>query len=231
MKGMILAAGLGTRMRQPDCPKPLTQVHGRALIEYRIAAFVAAGITDIVINVHHFAQMIQQAIGDGSRYGASIHYSVEPTLLNTGGGICQALPLLGDAPFIVVNADVWTDYPLQRLMQPASGLAHLVLVPNPAHHPQGDFSLQEDGHVFRAGAKTYTFAGISRFDKKFFAKCKVEFFGLGDLLLKQAEEGMITGEVYTGIWSDVGTPERLKYVEEHLHLQRSAGTQCAAEDN
>ena len=212
MIGMILAAGRGTRMGPSDCPKPLTKVGPHRLIEYRILAFVEAGITDIVINVHHMADMIQATLGDGSAYGARLRYSVEETLLNTGGGIRAALPLLGEDPFIVVNADVWTDYPFDTLARREPCLAHLVLVQNPVHNLDGDFAL-DHGLIRMEGSPRYTFAGISYLHPDFFNDCPEEPFGLGFWLQDQANHALVTGEVYSGLWMDAGTRERLAQIE------------------
>jgi MurNAc alpha-1-phosphate uridylyltransferase len=155
MKAMILAAGRGLRMRPltDEIPKPLVPVAGQSLIVHQLLKLAAAGVKEVVINVSYRAKQIMEALGHGQRYGVNINYSFEPTVLQTGGGICQALPLLGDKPFIVLSADVYTDYPVEKLMvqklNSASDdtLAHLVLIDNPKNHPTGDFHLLPDQHL------------------------------------------------------------------------------------
>lgn len=210
MKAMILAAGKGERMRPLTLhtPKPLLPVAGRALIEYHIGALAAAGITELVINHAWLGEQVEQALGDGSRYGVRIAYSAETEPLETGGGILKALPLLGDEPFIVVNGDIWTDYDFSRLRVSASSLAHLVLVDNPSHHPQGDFSLVEGG-VNPEGGSKLTYSGISILHPELFAGCSAGAFALAPLLRAAMEQGRVSGEHFTGRWLDVGTVERL----------------------
>jgi MurNAc alpha-1-phosphate uridylyltransferase len=217
MKAMILAAGRGERMRPltDHTPKPLLQVGGRRLIEYHIHNLVAAGITDLVINHAHLGDQIETFLGDGSRYGASIHYSVEQQALETGGGIFNALPLLGDAPFVVVNGDVWCDYPFQRLPRTLSGLAHLVLVNNPDHHPEGDFCLEGE-QVNETGEAKLTFSGISVLSPVLFAGCSPGAFPLAPLLRQAMSQAQVSGEHYSGEWWDVGTPARLQALDHQL---------------
>ncbi len=217
MKAMILAAGRGERMRPltDHTPKPLLQVGGQRLIEYHIKNFVAAGITELVINHAHLGDQIEAFVGDGSRYGASILYSVEAQALETGGGIFNALPLLGDAPFVVVNGDVWSDYAFQSLPDSIAGLAHLVLVDNPEHHPQGDFCLR-DNLVTAAGESKLTFSGISILRPELFIDCQAGAFPLAPMLRQAMQRGQVTGEHYTGAWCDVGTPERLAELDQKL---------------
>lgn len=212
---MILAAGRGERLRPltDHTPKPLLQAGGKRLIEYHLEGLVAAGITEIVVNHAHLGAQIEAALGDGTRYGARIHYSREPSSggLETGGGIMQALPLLGDTPFIVVNGDVWTDYPFHMLVRHTlapGDLAHLVLIDNPPHHPSGDFTLQA-GRVYETGAPTLTFAGIGLYRRALFDSCIPGTFPLAPLLRAAMRRGKVSGEHYHGTWIDVGTPERL----------------------
>ncbi|MBT3308372.1 MAG: nucleotidyltransferase family protein [Gammaproteobacteria bacterium] len=219
MKAMILAAGRGERMRPltDHTPKPLLQVKGKRLIEYHLQALAAAGITEVVINYGWLGQQIPAALGDGSRYGISIHYSPEPSeALETGGGITQALPLLGEEPFIVVNGDLFTDYPFARLIEAPASSAHLVLVDNPQHHPQGDFVLQA-GQITdyggRSGAEQLTYSGIARFDPTFFDSGRSGRFPLAPMLFDAVDRGILSGEQYRGQWSDVGTPERLEILQ------------------
>jgi len=222
MKAMILAAGRGERMRPltDHTPKPLLEVAGRRLIEYHIDNLVAAGITELVINHAHLGEQIETVLGDGSAYGATIQYSVESTALETAGGIFNALPLLGDAPFVVVNADVWTDYRFQQLPLAIEGLAHLVLVDNPKHNPQGDFALF-GAQVKSDGESRFTFSGISILSPKLFSGCQPGTFPLAPLLRRAMQLGKVTGEHYRGEWCDVGTPERLQQLDQKLRLFES----------
>lgn len=217
MKAMILAAGRGERMRPltDSTPKPLLQAGGRTLIEYHLAALVGAGFTDIVINHAHLGGQIEAALGDGHRYGARISYSDEGVALETGGGIFKALPLLGDAPFLVVNGDIWTDYPYARLTQPPAGLAHLILVDNPPHHPGGDFALNGD-QVREQGENMLTFSGIGVYRPALFDGCEPGRFPLAPLLRRAMAAGEVSGEYYGGAWIDIGTPQRLQELEARL---------------
>ncbi len=215
---MILAAGRGQRMRPltDHCPKPLLEAGGKALIEHHIEALVAAGITEIVINHAHLGQMIEERLGDGRRYGASIRYSPEgPGGLETGGGIHRALPLLGPRPFIVVNGDIWCDYPFQRLRLGEGLLAHLVLVDNPPHHPGGDFALLR-GQAHAEGEPKLTFSGISLLHPALFEGCAPGRFPLAPLLREAMERGEVGAEHHRGQWFDIGTPERLAALRRHL---------------
>lgn len=218
MKAMILAAGRGERMRPltDETPKPLLEAGDRCLIEHRIAALVAAGITDIVINHAWHGAQIEMRLGDGARLGAHIRYSPEgDRRLETGGGIRNALTLLGDAPFIVVNGDVWTDYPFERLPDDPAGLAHLVLVPNPPHHPGGDFAL--DGTlVANDGGRRWTYSGIAVLRPALFDGQDAEVFPLAPLLRAAADRGQVSGERYEGLWFDIGTPESLEGLRRRL---------------
>ena len=214
MKAMILAAGRGERMRPltDDTPKPLLRIGGQTLIEHQVHALAQAGFTELVINHSHLGEQIESALGDGDAYGVEIVYSHEtPPALETGGGIFHALPLLGDAPFLVVNADVWTDFPLGELPEQIEGLAHLVLVDNPEHHPQGDFSLSA-GQVSQTGPAMLTFGGIGVYSPRLFEGCTSGPFPLAPLLRQVMNAGQVSGEHYTGSWFDIGTPERLEAV-------------------
>ncbi|QQE83712.1 N-acetylmuramate alpha-1-phosphate uridylyltransferase MurU [Pseudomonas putida] len=216
MKAMILAAGKGERMRPLTLhtPKPLLSLAGQPLIEYHLRALAAAGFTEVVINHAWLGQQIEDHLGDGSRFGLSIRYSPEGEPLETGGGIFQALPLLGDAPFLLVNGDVWTDYPFACLRAPLQGLAHLVLVDNPGHHGRGDFRLQGGQVVDGDDAPgTLTFSGLSVLHPDLFAGCQAGAFKLAPLLRQAMSAGKVTGEHYRGAWVDVGTQERLAEAE------------------
>jgi MurNAc alpha-1-phosphate uridylyltransferase len=211
MKAMILAAGRGERLRPitDNIPKPLVKVRGKALIQYHVENLVAAGFTDLVINHAWHGEQIEKALGDGSRFGATIQYSAEGKALETGGGIFKALPLLGNEPFLVVNGDVFTHFPFAELVTQPSKLAHLVLVRNPPQHPKGDFALQGDA-VVREGSPTYTFSGIGVYSPAMFKDCQPGAFPLAPLLFAAIEHGYLTGQVYDGLWEDVGTVERLE---------------------
>ncbi|WP_309149061.1 MULTISPECIES: N-acetylmuramate alpha-1-phosphate uridylyltransferase MurU [Dasania] len=224
---MILAAGLGKRMRPltNHVPKPLLLIAGKPLIEYHIERLVAAGIRDIVINHAYLGEQIEHCLGDGSRWGASISYSREGEPLETGGGIYQALPLLGEQPFLVVNSDVWTDYPLEQLVlrQGANSLklAHLVLTANPEHNATGDFVLLPGQHVVAEGeGPRLTFTGLSLLHPNLFNACEPGSFPLLGLLTEAMAAGQVSGEHYRGNWVDVGTPQRL------LELDRQVRAAC-----
>ncbi|MFM1895010.1 MAG: hypothetical protein RLZZ385_84 [Pseudomonadota bacterium] len=219
MRAMILAAGLGTRM-QPltaNLPKPLLKVGDRTLIEHQVMKLVAAGIEGIVINHFYLGDMIQDLLGNGTRYGAEIVYSREPIRLETAGGIIKALPQLQDDSFVVVNSDIWTDYSFARLqpLDPRQALAHLVLVPNAEHHPAGDFHLGADGRVHEQSGSSdprLTFSGISVMHRELFAGLPVQPLKLLPLLQGAMAEGRLRGERYEGLWMDIGTPARLEAV-------------------
>lgn len=223
MKAMILAAGKGERMRPLTLttPKPLVRAGGVPLIEYHLRALAAAGFTDIVINHAWLGQQIEDYLGDGSNYGVSIQYSAEGEPLETGGGIFRALPLLGDEAFVVVNGDIWTDYDFSVLHQPINGLAHLVLVSNPPHHPAGDFCLVETlVHDRQPESATLTYSGIAVLHPQLFDGCTAGAFKLAPLLRKAMADGQVTGEQLNGHWVDVGTHERLAEVETLIEASR-----------
>ncbi len=225
MRGMILAAGLGTRMRPLTLttPKPLIKVAGKALIEYHIERLVAGGIQELVINHAWLGEQLETALGNGEPYGASIVYSTESEPLETGGGIFQALPQVspqGDV-FAVINGDVFTDYPTELLLAAQSrlevsgALAHLVMVDNPEHNPAGDFTLA-DGQVNEGSEGRLTFSGISVLSPRLFTACQPGKFALAPLLREAMSQGLATGEHYSGYWRDIGTIERLQAVEADL---------------
>lgn len=218
MKAMILAAGRGERMRPltDTTPKPLLRIGQHCLIEYHLKALAHAKIKEIVINLGHLGEQIETFLGDGSRYGLAIHYSrEEKQILDTGGGINQALPLLGSAPFLVINGDIFTDYPFIRLPRQLAGLAHVVLVANPAHHLHGDFVLV-DGNVYTEGAMRSTFSGIGVYHPALFADCAAGAFPLAPLLRRAMALGQVSGEIYHGVWHDVGTPQKLRALAAQL---------------
>lgn len=225
MKAMILAAGRGERMRPltDHTPKPLLPVAGQPLIVHHLQALRAAGVRKVVINTGHLGGQLPAMLGDGHAWDMRIAYSAEPpTALETGGGIFQALPLLGAAPFLVINGDVWSDYPLSRLTaMTLAGLAHLVLVANPPHHPAGDFALTADGDVAVDGVSRLTFSGLSLLRPELFVGCAPGRFPLAPLLRRAMAECQVSGEYYAGQWRDIGTPQRLADLEQVLQASPS----------
>lgn len=224
MKAMILAAGRGNRMRPltDETPKPLLEAGGKALVVWLIEALARARYTDLIMNVSHLGERIERALGDGRHWGVRIEYSREHEALETAGGIANALPLLGAAPFLVVNGDIHTDFDFSSVAEaiPASGalLAHLVLVDNPAHHPAGDFALNH-GRVAEGGAERHTFSGIGVYHPALFAPVEAGTkHQLAALLRPQIAAGRVTGEHYRGRWTDVGTPQRLRALDCTLRL-------------
>lgn len=211
MKAMILAAGRGERMRPltDRVPKPLLMVRGRPLIEHHLHALRRAGITDIVINLGWLGARLRDHVGDGRRFGLKVAWSEEGyPPLETGGGILHALPLLGAEPFWLINGDVFCDYPFAPRSLAAGMLAHLVLVPNPEHHPDGDFGLA-DGAVVDAEDARLTYSGLAIIDPRLLAGHPPGRFPLAPLLRAAAVRGQVSGELFKGPWSDVGTPQRL----------------------
>lgn len=220
MHAMILAAGRGERLRPltDQTPKPLLQAGPCRLIEHHLHALSGAGITNIVINVAHLGQYIVDTLGNGSRYGVSIQYSDETDhVLETGGGVFKALPLLKSDPFLVINGDIWTDMDFSLLPRNIDKQAHLVLVENPEHHPDGDFSLR-DGCVSNAeqGMQSWTFSGIGIYRHSLFSGCEAGRFALAGLLRSKFDQCGVSGETYHGEWMDIGTVERLKLLSEIL---------------
>ncbi len=220
MKAMILAAGLGTRMRPltDHTPKPLLEIGGIPLIVWHIERLAHDGFHDIVINIAHLGYQIPKALGDGSEWGVRITYSDEQEegALESAGGIIKALPLLGDETFLVVNGDIWCDYDFDQNKVLAPGvLAHLILVPNPDHNLEGDFALH-DTLVRDGGGKRYTFSGIGYYSPKFFEGLPYAKRSLAPLLREAMREGQVTGELFDGDWRDIGTPERLESLNIHL---------------
>ena len=214
MKAMILAAGRGERMRPltDALPKPLLAVHGKPLIVHHLEALARAGVRDVVINLAWLGAKIRAALADGRAWGLHIEYSDEGEVAcETGGGIHRALPLLGDAPFLVVNGDVWTEFDFAHLALDAGADAHLVLVPNPPQHAHGDFTLDGRyvGEDNAPQARRYTYSGLGVYRPGFFAGCLPGRFPLLPLLRRAIAARRLTGELYTGPWQDIGTPERL----------------------
>jgi N-acetyl-alpha-D-muramate 1-phosphate uridylyltransferase len=214
---MLLAAGRGERMRPltDTTPKALLPVGGKPLIVWHIERLQRAGFDEIVINLAHLGGNISAALGDGSDFNVNIVYSDEGQALETAGGIAFALPLLGDAPFVVVNADVYCDFDFSTL-RPPDQLAHLVLVRNPPHHRHGDFALAR-GKVETAGSELLTFSGIGVYRPQLFAHIERGAKApLAPILRVAIAQERVTGERYAGVWMDVGTPERLKKLDAML---------------
>ncbi len=224
-KAMILAAGRGERMRPltDRIPKPLLPVGGKTLIEFQLERLATAGIHDVVINHAWHGEQIEQALGDGGRYGLALRYSAEgDTPLETAGGILKALPMLRGGPFLVINADIWCDYPLAELPAEPEGLAELVMVPNPPHHPGGDFALAgadddpEQGLLHLSGDPRHTYSGIGVYRPELFSECETAPLPLAPLLRHAASQGLLHGRLYHGDWMDIGTPERLRTLQQRL---------------
>ena len=220
MKVMILAAGRGERLRPltETLPKPLVEVAGQALLARHLERLAGAGYRRAVINVSHLAERITERFGDGAREGITIDWSREESPLETAGGVAKALPLLGGEPFLLVNSDIWSDFDFARWRDRDLGgkLAHLLLVPNPPHHPEGDFTLQ-DGRVGNGTGPRYTYAGIAVLSPRLVASVRPgEKAQLAPLWRAAAERGEVSGELYPGLWSDVGTLERLAQLEARL---------------
>jgi len=216
MKVMILAAGRGQRMGAltTDCPKPLLKVSGLSLIEHVVKALKRDGFKEFVINVAYLGNQIKQYMGSGEKWGVHIDYSDEGDApLETGGGVQRALPLLGNEPFLLVNADVWTDFPFQTLRNKTKKRAHLVLVDNPSHNLNGDFFLLKN-EVTAQGKTAYTYSGIGVYHPDFFAGQSAGAFRLAPLIRQAVLENDVSGELYQGCWVDVGTPERLASIQQ-----------------
>jgi len=218
MKAIVLAAGRGERMRPltDTTPKPLLLVGGKPLIGYHLEALARAGVRDVVINLSWLGSRIRETLADGARYGVSITYSDEgPVAMETGGGIFNALPLLGPGPFLVINGDTWTDIDPRTLELPADADARLVLVPNPPHHPRGDFALEGD-HVVERDTGRFTYSGIGIYRPEFFAGCAAGRFPLLPLLKRAIEARRLRGQIHAGEWLDIGTPERLAALDRRM---------------
>jgi MurNAc alpha-1-phosphate uridylyltransferase len=208
---MVLAAGRGERMRPltDSCPKPLLAVRGKPLIVHHLEKLARLGVQEVVINLSWLGGAIRAALGNGERWNLRLRYSEEgEPALETGGGIFRALPWLGPEPFLVINGDVHTDFDFAALSLHEEALGALVLVPNPAHHRQGDFSL-EQGHVLEQGTPRWTYAGIGLYRPDLFAGCQPGRFPLLPLLRRAIAQRRLEGQVYQGAWSDVGSVERL----------------------
>ncbi len=215
MRAMILAAGLGSRMRPltDALPKPLLEVKSKPLIVWHLEKLVRNGFKEVVINIAHLGYMIPEYLGDGSRYGIKIFYSDEQEIgaLESAGGIKKALPLLGDEPFLVVNGDVFTEYEFDSSFKLKDKKAHLILVPNPEHNPKGDFGLS-DNLVMNTTKEMFTFSGIGYYHPSFFDEVALQKSPLAPLLREAITKKAISGEVFKKTWHDVGTPQRLKEI-------------------
>lgn len=223
MRAMILAAGRGERLRPltDSCPKPLIPVAGKPLIEYHLERLSEAGFKEVVVNLWYLGDQIRARLGDGQKFGLKIMYSVEKELLNTGGGIKQALPLLGEEPFLLVNGDIYTDYPFERLRTVTLGkgkVAHVVLVDNPFYHPTGDFSLDAEWLTMPQGTKTHTYSGIAVYSPTLYQDSPLGPFSLVPLLKEAIVKRQVTGEHYQGFWYDIGSQERLQKLEAILEV-------------
>lgn len=229
MKAMILAAGRGQRMRPltDHTPKPLLEAGGKPLIVWHIERLVAAGLRDIVINCAWLSGRLQAALGDGARFGARLQWSPEQPALETAGGIARALPLLGPAPFLVINGDIWCDWDFSlapgraAALAGASAKAWLLLVDNPAHHPEGDFRLDEHGRVMApqsaSGSACLTFSGIGVYSPGLFNGVPANLpAALAPVLRTAMANNAIIGGHYSGVWMDIGTPERLQQLDMYL---------------
>lgn len=228
MKAMILAAGRGERMRPLTnvLPKPLLLAGGKPLIVYHIEKLALLGIKEVIINIAYLGDKIKAALGDGSQWGISIQYSEEPEPLETGGALYQALPLLGEAPFLLVNGDVWTDTDFKQLIQPLDNecLGRLMLVSNPEHNSSGDFALSEDSLLKRVDGSlenTYTFAGIACFHPDLIRQYPDvrSIFPLREVFHYYIEKQQLQGQYYDGVWLDIGTPERLHSLDQQLSVK------------
>ncbi len=231
MKALIFAAGLGERMRPltDRTPKPLLQAGGKALIVWHLEKLAAIGVREVVINTSWLAEQFPLSLGDGDKWGLRLTYSYEgPTPLETGGGMHRALELLGQAPVLAINGDIWSDFDFARLPREPEGDAHLVMVDNPAQHPQGDFVLRPDGRLRSDGDPRLTFSGIGVYRPRLLqdwpnvigeapgAEAQPPRFKLAPLLRAAMADGRISGQFHAGRWTDVGTPQRLAQLDLDL---------------
>ena len=222
MRAMILAAGRGERLRPltDTLPKPLAPIAGRPLLVHQLEWLARAGVRDIVINLHHLGAQIEAAIGTGTAHGVHVRYSREATRLETGGGIVRALPMLGPDPFLLLNGDIFTDFPFEQLSGAlaATDDAHLVLTPRPSHRATGDFEARA-GRVIARG-QTHVYCGIAVLHPRLFAGCAAVPFSLRDLLFSALDRRALGATVWNGYWMDVGTPEQLAAVDEQARAWR-----------
>jgi MurNAc alpha-1-phosphate uridylyltransferase len=218
MRAMILAAGRGERLRPltDEIPKPLIEVGGRTLLERHLDNVRSAGIKTVVINLGWLGDMIVERVGSGTQYGLEVVYSQEgDDILETGGGIHKALPMLGSQPFLVVNADIYTDMPVPEMSLEDTCLGHLVMVPTPDYSECGDFNI--DAGIIRNDANAaYTFSGVAIYRPEFFAECEAGRFSIAPMLREAADCGQLSGSLYEGLWADAGTPDRLEALKASL---------------
>lgn len=230
VKALIFAAGLGERMRPltDHTAKPLLCAGGKPLIEWHLEKLAACGVRDVVVNTSWLAEQFPATLGDGGRWGLRLHFVYEgPRPLETGGGMLNALPWLGDAPFLLVNGDIWTDFDFSRLPREPDGLAHLVMVDRPAQATHGDFALDAGGHVRRDGERLLTYAGLGIYRPQLLDGWRRHVdepgmdesparFRLAPVLRACMDEGLVRGEYHSGRWTDVGTPDRLAALDAAL---------------
>ena len=219
MKAMILAAGCGERMGTltAEMPKVLLKVGNKALIDFHLEKLAAIGITEVVVNTHYMADKIQHYLGDGTQYGLHIATIFEPELLGMGGGVYNALPLLGKEPFIVVSGDMWTDYDYGKLPQQLDGLAHIVLVDNPSYHAQGNFQLT-DNYVLPAGQHNLTYAGFGVYRAELFTAIGDGTYTITTALEPAIAVAKVSGEHYFGAWENVNTPQQLQHLRKQYEI-------------
>lgn len=218
MRAMILAAGRGDRLRPitDETPKPLIEVGGQTLLDRHLEHLGSAGIRKVVINLGWLGDRIVERIGNGARYGLEVSYSQEgDNILETGGGIHKALPLLGNEPFLVVNGDIYTDMPIPDVLLDTGSLGHLMMVRTPAYRDSGDFNL-EAGLIRNGADAAYTFSGVAIYRPEFFAGCEGGRFSIAPMLRAAADRGQLSGLLYEGLWADAGTPERLASLRAHV---------------
>ncbi len=214
MRAMILAAGRGEQLRPltDHTPKPMVEVAGQPLIFHHLDRLAASGFKKIVINLGHLGEQIKRAVGEGDQWGINIAYSQEPDgALETGGGISNALPLLGQTPFMLVNGDIYCDFDFTRLRSIKCDYAHLVLVPDPPWKKEGDFSLQK-GKIHNCGDTKHTYSGIAVYHPRFFDSAPTGKWSVVPLLRETVDKQLVTGELHQGLWHDAGTPDRLKAI-------------------
>ena len=218
MRAMILAAGRGERLRPltDEIPKSLVEVGGESLLERHLANVRSAGIRMVVINLGWLGDRIVERVGSGSHYGLEVIYSQEgDNILETGGGIHKALPALGSEPFLVVNADIYTDMPVPEVKLAADQLGHLVMVPTPDYRDHGDFDIV-DGLIRNGDDAAHTFSGVAIYRPEFFDGCEAGRFPLAPMLREAADRGQLSGSYYEGLWADIGTPDRLATLNKDL---------------
>ena len=215
MRAMVLAAGRGERLRPltDEVPKSLVEVRGKSLLERHLASIHAAGVRTVVITLGWLGDKIVERVGSGRRYGLNVLYSQEgENILETGGGIHNALPMLGDEPFLVINADIFTDMPVPVITLADQHIGHLVMVPSPEYRDGGDFDI-EDGLIRNGETQRLTFSGVAMYRPSFFEACEPGRFPLAPMLREAADNGQLSGSLYDGVWADIGTPERLKAIQ------------------